>query len=221
MKRSGRAWGGERLGARIAALAAAGVVAAAGTGRAQGLASYDYENLGFRGVGAEVGWVDAKSMDHAALFGLRFDLGYLGPQVRVMPRFAFWGSDLQAQEVQRLEARIEELVGLATGSVQIGAVERDVLIFGADLQWAPGLRVLSPYLGVGGEVYILNGSGTAIDETFVEEALDLVTAGISAVGGLELPLGPSLRAYAELRGTLVTDVRNVALSGGLMLTPGR
>lgn len=188
---------------------------------AQGLADYDYMNLGFRGIGGDVSFVDAKSMDETAAVGLRLDLGFLGPQVRVMPRFAFWGADVQDEEVEELAARIQELVELPDSALDLGEIERDVFIFGADVQWAPALPVLSPYFGLGADVYILNGSGATIDDTFVEDALDLVTAGVSAVGGLELSVGRGVRVYAEIRGTLVTDVRNVMLTGGLMFTPGR
>jgi len=192
-----------------------------GSLHAQGLADYDYANLGFRGIGVEGSYVHPDNTEDTAGFGLRADLGYLGPHVRVVPRFAYWSSDIQASEVKLLESRLEELSGVTSGSIQLGSINRDAVIFGVDVQGVLPTSLISPYLGVGLDVYVLNGSGPAIDGTFVDDALDLVTAGISGVGGVQVSVNPNLRVYGEVRGTLVTDVSNVALTAGIAYYPTR
>ncbi|MFQ5678687.1 MAG: hypothetical protein ACE5HP_04440 [Gemmatimonadota bacterium] len=189
--------------------------------RAQVVEDYDYDNLRLRGVGVEVFYVSPNDLDETVGVGARFDLGFLGPHLRVMPRIAFWDSELEEKEVTRLETKLEELVFEQNPlqprpDIQLGSVDQDALIFGADLHWMPVVEEpVRPYLGVGSEIYILNGSGDSIEGTFIEDRLDLLTAGVSGVVGLEIEVRNGLTLFGDVRGTLVADVRNVALTAGL------
>lgn len=214
-------------GGVVALVVGAGVFAlSSSSAAAQGLADYDYDNLRLRGVGAEAFYVSANGVDETIGFGARIDLGFLGPRIRLVPRFAFWDSELEQVELDSLATRLEDLVaeqnpGQPRPVIDLGAVDRDALIFGTDLHWLPVVdEPLRPYLGVGAEVYVLSGSGDAIDGTFVDDGLDLVTAGGSGVAGLEYGFRGGLTLYGELRGSLVADVRSVALTAGVAyLTP--
>ncbi|MFQ5746357.1 MAG: outer membrane beta-barrel protein [Gemmatimonadota bacterium] len=194
-------------------MAGAALGLAAAPLRAQGLEQYDYANLGFRGIGATVSFVDASQVDGTAAFGGRVDLGFLGPYIRVVPRFSFWSADVEQSEVTNLASRLEDVAGLARGTIDLGAIERDVVIGGVDFQWTLPNAVVAPYIGLGADVYVLNDSGQAIQNTFLDDAV--VTAGVSAVAGLEVPLDGHWRLSGDVRGTLVTDVSNVAIGGGV------
>jgi len=183
---------------------------------AQKLEEYDYENLGFRAIGAEAVWVNAKDAKGAVGFGVRVDLGFLGPHVRVMPRFAHWSADIEDQSVAKFERNLEALCTPPGCDVDLGELKRDYWVVGLDLQWVLENPVLAPYLGIGGELYILNDSGQAIKGTFLDDAV--VTAGISGVGGAQFEFASIMRVYAELRGTLVTSASNVAVYAGLAVT---
>jgi len=192
-----------------------------GEAAAQGLASYDYANLGLRGAAGEIFFIDPNDVDATVGFGGRLDLGFLGPNIRTQVRFAYWNSNLSQSEVTRFENRIADLVEAQSGErpiIDLGVIDRDALIFGADFDWmpAPDAR-LRPYLGLGTELYILSGSGAAIDGTFVDDSLDLLTAGISALGGLEYDLGGIFTAFGEVRGSLAADIRSVSIAGGIAL----
>lgn len=210
---------GRTMGATTAAVAMLALGAAQAAG--QGLADYDYENLRLRGVGGEVFWVSPNDVDPTVGVGARLDLGFLGPKIRVVPRFAYWDSELEAAELDSLATRLEDLVELQNPDqprpeIDLGSVDRDALIFGSDLHWLPLVDdPVRPYIGVGAEVYVLSGAGEAIEGTFVEDGLDLVTAGVSAVGGLEFELRDALTLYAELRGSLVADASSVGLAVGI------
>lgn len=216
MRKSEAGWG-MGVTACVVAMLAVGAVEAAG----QGLAEYDYDNLRLRGVGGEVFWVSPNDVDPTVGIGARLDLGFLGPKIRVVPRFAFWDSELREAELDSLATRLEDLVELQNPDqprpdIDLGSVDRDALIFGGDLHWLPLVDdPVRPYVGVGGEVYVLNGDGEAIEGTFVEDGLDLITAGVSAVGGLEFQLRDALTLYAELRGSLVADASSVGLAVGI------
>lgn len=187
------------------------------------MADYDYDNLRLRGVGVGLLFVSPHDLDETVGLEVRLDLGFLGPHLRVMPRFAFWNSELEDGEVRRLQTKLEDLVarqnpGQPRPDIDLGDVDQDALIFGADLHWMPLVTgTVRPYLGVGSEIYILDGGGEAIEDTFIEDRLDLLTAGVSAVVGLEVQLRRSLALYGDIRGSLVADVRNVALTAGVAL----
>lgn len=203
--------------AGVVAMLALGAAEAAG----QGLAEYDYDNLRLRGVGGEVFWVSPNNVDPTVGIGARLDLGFLGPKIRVVPRFAFWDSELRDAELDSLATRLEDLVELQNPDqprpeIDLGTVDRDALIFGSDLHWLPLVDdPVRPYVGVGAEVYVLSGEGEAIEGTFVEDGLDLITAGVSAVGGLELQLRDALTLYTELRGSVVADASSIGLTVGI------
>ena len=215
-----------RTGARWSAAAACmAAVAWASEASAQqersGLAAYDYENLGLGGLSAEVFVVYPNDTESAVGFGGRIDLGYLGPGVRVMIRGAYWSSELKDAEVNEFEERIADLVEEQDGTrptLDLGVIDRSAVIAGLDFHWmfAPTARV-RPYLGLGGELYVLSGSGAAIDGTFVDDSLDLLTVGASAAGGLEVLIVNGVAAFGEVRGSLAADIRSIGFGGGLTI----
>ena len=94
-------------------------VAIAGWGatpaQAQQLDEFDYENLQFRGIGLEVGYILPTRVDATPVFGGRIDLGYLGPGFRVVPTISYWSSSFERAEVAELETQLETLIGRETG----------------------------------------------------------------------------------------------------------
>ncbi len=202
-----------------AAMVALGLAGVAGQARAQGLAEYDYENLSLRGIGVHGGYVWADKVEGTATFGLRVDLGYLGPGVRIVPTMNYWSSDLQLSELEDLAARISALPSLEDAGVvvtaeDLGGIEWSDLAFGLDAQyvWTTPSSLLT-YLGVGFGLHSLNGKGESIDDTFVEDLLDSFAAGISPVAGVEYMLQERLRIYGEARWNLLSDMN----FGGLAL----
>lgn len=212
-----RTWGAG-LGAVLLTAALGG---SPGALAAQELADYDYENLSFRGIGFEGGWIFPNNVDPTYTVGMRVDLGYLGPGLRIMPRIAYWSSDLDDGEVSDLERRLEALVdresppGTPPAAVELSPIEWRDLIIGLDGHFAwhvPG--GLLTYLGTGASAHILNGKGPAVDGTFVEDLLDSVRAGVNLHAGLEFEAHPRFRFYAEGRGEALGDLQYLELRGG-------
>ncbi len=181
---------------------------------------YSYQSLTFRGFGAEGFYIAPNSVDATFGFGGRFDLKFNKPDVRLVPRVTYWKSNVTEEEVVELERRVAELIiqsGGTPGEVEFGPIERSSLLFGTDFQWMPATAGrVDPYLGFGLDIHILNGSGPAIEETLVEDALDFVTFGVSGVVGLEVEVARRLSVYVDGRASLVTDVSSVAATVGLM-----
>jgi hypothetical protein len=210
----------------LGVLAAASL--AAKPARAQDLADFDYENLSFRGVGLEWGYIWPTSVEPTQTIGLRMDLGYLGPSVRIVPGITYWSSRMKRSEVRELEMRVEELVdreaapGSPPASVNLGTIDRSDLVLSVDAQvvWRAPAGFLG-FAGVGGDAHMLNGGGEAVADTFVEDLLDNVTAGGNLHAGLEYPVARSFRLYGASRLELTQNLQYVEVRfGGQFLLGG-
>ena len=189
------------------------VLATSGEVRGQSLEDYDYTNLGFKAFGAEATWVDPSQNESTIGVGIRADLGFLGPYIRIVPRAAWWNAEVNDSAVRELEQQLEEVSDLPPGSINLGTLERTAWILGVDAQWTLQEAFVAPYLGVGLELYFLDDDGEAIQGTFLDNLV--VTAGISGLIGAEVNFARHWRVYSELRGTLVTDASNIAVALGL------
>ncbi|HUH12654.1 MAG TPA: hypothetical protein VMK65_06070 [Longimicrobiales bacterium] len=213
---------------RSAALAALSTLAAAGGLGAQELADYDYENLAFRGIGVDVGRIWPNKVEATQAWGLRFDLGYLGPGVRLVPTLSFWSSRMKEAELSRLADQINQLdalqeQGARVSGADLGPIEWSDLSLGLEghYVWITPVRLLT-YLGAGLAVHGLNGQGDAIADTFVEDLLDSMASGAVLLGGLEYPLMDRFRVYAEARYTILSDLHYSGLKiGGAVMLPSR
>lgn len=212
-----------RLGAGllIAGLAAGSGSVFARPAHAQELADFDYENLSLRGFGFEVGHVWANKVEPVRSYGVRMDLGYLGPGLRVAPSITYWSSRIRAREVDELESRLESLIaqtrpGVSSAPVSLGVIDWSDLALAVDAHvvWRVPYGFLT-FAGAGASVHFLNGTGKAIAGTFVEDLLDSVSAGLGLQGGLEVPLATRLRLYGAGRLELLEDLRYAALRIGL------
>ena len=196
-------------------------------GHAQELADYDYENLTFRGIGFDYGYIWPSKVEAAPLYSIRLDLGYLGPAVRITPSLSYWSSEFRASELDRLADRLNNLPplreqGVVITAADLGTVEWSDLTLSLDAHvvWTAPLDIIT-FIGLGGSIHALNGRGDAIADTFVEDLLDSTTAGMSFLAGAEYEPIPRIRIYGEARYTLVSDVRypGIRVGAALMLPP--
>ncbi len=191
---------------------------------AQSLADYDYENLEFRGIGLDFGHLWADRVANTSMYSVRFDLGYLGPGVRIVPSISYWSSEFTLAELDALAERIRDATGVIglTGE-DLGPLRWSDLSISLDGQfvWNTPANVLA-FAGAGFGLHALNGQGAAIEGTFVEDLLDSITAGIAVLGGIELEPVSRWRVYGEGRYTLMNSIQYLSVRGGLqfMLTQG-
>ena len=217
-----------RLGMVIAATVAGVVVTSAlpHEARAQDLADYDYENLSFRGISFDVGYLYADNVEDTRTLGVRFDLGFLGPGFRLMPGVTYWESTLADPEVDQFETRLGTLTmdqgGIApAGGFDLGVIDRTDIVVNMDghYVWATPLNLFFS-MGVGLSAHFLNGSGPGIDDTFVEDLLDSVSAGFNLHVGLEYPITDRVRIHGGSKVEVLGDLNYVEFRGGLSLIWG-
>lgn len=196
------------------------MVALAVPGRMVGqrLDEFDYENLSFRGVMLEGGLLWADNAENTSSLALRFDLGYLAPGFRLVPGVSYWSSELDHVQVADLENRLNELVvaqGGAPGSIELGTIDRrDVaLTLDGHFVWSVPFGLVS-FAGAGLSAHFLDGSGADIDDTFIEDLLDSVQAGINVHMGLELSLTDRIKIYGSPKFELLDDLKYYELRVG-------
>lgn len=202
-------------------LALTAAVAGASPAQTQTLADYDYENLAFRGVGVDIGYIWPTNVVNTLQYGLRFDLGYLGPGVRIIPSIAYWRSEFKRSELSDLAIRLSEQTGTSINGDDLGPIEWSDLSLSVDghFVWNTPVQVLA-FAGGGVALHALNGQGTAIDDTLVEDLLDAITAGVSAMGGLEFAPVDRFRVYGEGRLTVLNSVQYLSARAGVQFMFG-
>ena len=209
---------------RVTAAVVAGVVASSVVpcdAAAQDLADYDYENLSFRGVSFDLGYLYADNVEDTRTVGVRLDLGFLGPGFRIMSGVTYWESTLAASEVTEFETRLGILTEDQGGTVPLGGFELSVIdrrdvVLGLDghYVWATPLNLFFS-TGVGLSAHFLDGSGPTIDGTFVEDLLDSVSAGFNLHAALEYPIAERIRISGGSKVEILGDLNYVEFRGGL------
>jgi hypothetical protein len=191
---------------------------------AQGITDIDYEDLTLRGVMVDAGRIFPNRVDGANSLGGRIDLGFLTRGVRATFGVNRWSSSLLREEVGIFEDRLEELVFEQTGTVttiDLGEITwSDTSLHGdAHLLWRVPMGVLT-YAGFGASVHFLNGGGSSIEDTFIEDLLDSVRAGGNVHTGVEIPITGRLRIVGEARYEILENLRYTHIRVGGQFTFG-
>ncbi|MDT8369986.1 MAG: hypothetical protein RQ745_12335, partial [Longimicrobiales bacterium] len=174
-------------------------------------------------IGVWGGGVWPNDVESSGALGVRVDLGYAGPGLRIVPTFGYFSSRMKASEVRELSDRVEDLVdeqdpAAPPVSVDLGPIEWDEFVLGLDGQfvWAVPGNFLT-YVGAGVSGHLTNGSGSGINGTFVEDLIDTFTAGVNAHGGFEYLATDRVRFFTEVRYEVRSDLRYPELRSGVTL----
>lgn len=191
-----------------------------GTLSGQGfLEQFSYEGLRLSGIGIEFGAVVSDRLTTEPTWAVRIDYGLIAPKVRVLIGGSYFRGDFNADEIAQFESRLRRVVRDPTleFAIDVGTITWADFEGSLDLQYLfqPAARVI-PYVGLGLGVHVRDGDGTAIDGTFVEDALDTIAAGATLSLGTEIVLAPRVRLTADLRGVLTSELRTASARGGLM-----
>jgi hypothetical protein len=186
---------------------------------AQGvLNQFSYDNLRLSGIQLDVGLLGASDLTGATVGGLRIDYGRIAPKVRLLLGLSYFHSQFDQQARTRFERRLDSIVNPSTpDSVNLGRIALSDLIGDIDFQLVfPQGHGITAYLGTGVSIHMRNGSGAAINGTFVEDALDVITAGLNGTMGFEFNLSPAWRFTVDGRGVLSSGLRTASLRTGIM-----
>lgn len=188
-------------------------------GRAQGFFErFSYEGLRLSGLGVEMGGVVSDRLTAEPSPALRIDYGVLAPRLRLMFGASYFRGEFNQDEIAEFAQRLRRVVVDPTNdfSVNVGSITWSQLELDGDLQYLFPAGRAETYLGLGVGVHVRDGDGTAIDGTFVEDALDTIAAGVNLSAGVEVGLASRLAVTLDLRGALTSELRIASGRGGLM-----
>jgi hypothetical protein len=185
---------------------------------AQGfLEQFSYEGLRLTGMGADAGVVVSDALTTEPTGGIRVDLGWFAPKIRLVAGGSYFRGAYRADEIDRFERQIEAVTGVG-GTIDLGVITLTSWQAFLDLHYMPAPQaVVRPYGGLGLGVHIRNGDGAAINQTFVEDALDTIAAGLAAVLGVEVRVTRGLWWTVESRGNLTSELLSASFRSGVLV----
>lgn len=159
--------------------------------------------------GASVGHVQPSQVEATTAYALHADYGEISPRWRVVFTTSFWRSHLEQEVVQQFADSLQKsIVGPDGAYIEPGRISISDIAVTVDLRWTgTELRHLRWYVGGGGGAHVLNAEGPLIAGTFVERALDNITAGVTGTAGFDLLTLDPLIMGAQLRYDLLSGFR--------------
>jgi hypothetical protein len=187
---------------------------------AQGvLNQFSYDNLRLSGIQLDAGLLGASDLTGTTVGGLRVDYGRIAPRVRLMLGLSYFHSEFDQQARNRFQQRLRSIIIDPTrdDTINVGRITLSDVIGDVDFQFVfPQGNGITAYLGTGFSVHVRKGSGTAINGTFVQDALSVITAGLNGTMGFEFNLSHAWRFTVDGRGVLSSGLRTVSLRTGIM-----
>ena len=186
---------------------------------AQGvLNQFSYENLRFSGIQFDVGVLGASELTGATVGGVRVDYGRIAPRVRLLLGLSYFHSQFDHQARDGFERRLDSIVNPSTpDNINLGRISLSDIIGDIDFQYVfPQGHGINAYIGTGVSIHARNGGGAAIKGTFVEDALDVITAGLNGTIGFEFNLSRAWRFTVDGRGVLSSGLKTASLRTGIM-----
>ena len=179
---------------------------------------FSYENLKPSALQIDLGPLGGNNVRGTLTGGMRLDYGFIAPRVRVLLGASYFRADFSSAARQRFEQRIRSVVTDPSrdDTISLGRMTWSDVTGDLDLQYVlPQGHAVTTYLGVGVGVHIRHGGGSAINGTFVQDALNEITAGLNATLGTEIG-AKRWRVTLDARGVLSSGLSTVSLRMGAM-----
>lgn len=168
------------------------------------------DRLQFAGIGVAAGGVAPSQVEATRLYALHADYGEIVPRWRVVFTAAYWGSQYKDEVMRTFADSLRRVIIDPSGddTLDVGRINVSDIALGAEMRWTPRQQsFLRPYVGGGLATHVINAEGAAINGTFVERALDYITVGLAAVGGIELKLHDHFAVGGQARYDFLSGVR--------------
>jgi len=203
----------------VVSLAVLLAVGPSGRLAAQGvLNQFSYDNLRLSGIQFDLGVLGATELTGATVGGIRVDYGRIAPKVRLLLGVSYFHSQFDSKARDQFERRLDSIVNPSTpDTINLGRITLSDIIGDIDFQYVfPQAHGVNAYIGTGISIHVRNGGGAAINGTFVEDALDVITAGLNGTIGFEFNLSHDWRFTVDGRGTLSSGLKAASLRTGIM-----
>jgi hypothetical protein len=165
----------------------------------------DRLQLAALGVGA--GAVRPAQLLTTEVYELHADYGAIAGNWHVAFTTSFWQSRYQSGVVEAFARQIERSTNPPSTVVPSEVTVSDIAL-GAEGRWKPRpTSFFRPYLGIGMAAHVINTEGELIDGTFIENALDYITAGVSGSAGVDVQLLEHFTVGGQARYDLLSGIR--------------
>jgi opacity protein-like surface antigen len=168
------------------------------------------DRLRLTALGVTAGPVRASRAEDAQSFGVFADYGYIARSWRVVFSANYWGSQFRDEYVDTFEQRLREQVIDPSGddTLNLGDINVSDIALEVELRYTPRPNaVLRPYAGGGLGAHIINAESPFINDTFVESALDNISAGFAAFGGVDTAPAGRISFGVQARLNLLSNLR--------------
>jgi hypothetical protein len=176
-------------------------------------------------LGGSLGMAWPAEARGAQLYAIQTDYGEIARGVRAVFVASYWGTYYTDATVRGLERAVHGVVRDPSGddTVRVGRVRLTNVSVGPEARWRPGLTkllggprsVVRPWVGGGIAIHFLDAEGAAINGTFVESALDAVTAGVNLALGTDVFLLPNFLVTMQARYDLFSGARHPSVRAGV------
>ena len=212
-------WTGGRAVAGVALAAALLTASPADRLSAQGfLSQFSYDNLKPSALQLDVGPLGGNNIRGTLTAGLRLDYGFIAPHVRLLLGASYYKADFSEAARTRFEQRLKSVVidPSQDDTIRLGRITWSDVTGDLDLQYVlPQGHSVTAYMGIGLGAHIRHGSGPVINGTFVQDALNEITAGLNGTIGAEFG-AKRWRVTLDARGVLSSGVSTASLRTGVM-----
>jgi len=185
---------------------------------AQGvLSQFSYENIKPSAIEFDLGPLAGTNVRGTLTGGMRLDYGRIAPHVRVLLGLSYFKADFSSAARARFEQRLDSIVNpTRKDTINLGPITWSDVTGDVDLQYVlPQGHAVTAYMGIGIGAHVRHGSGPAINGTFVQDALNEITAGLNGTIGAEIG-AKRWRFTVDARGVLSSGLSTVSLRTGVM-----
>src|SRR2546430_836983 len=181
------------------------------------LSQFSYHNRQPSALQLDVGPLGGNNIRGAFTGGMRLDYGLIAPHVRVLLGVSYFKADFSSTARARFERQLDSVVNPGRkDTINLGPMTWSDVTGDVDLQYVlPQGRAVTVYMGIGLGAHFRHGSGAAINGTFVQDALNEITAGLNGTLGTEFG-AKRWRFTLDARGVLSSGLSTVSLRTGVM-----
>jgi opacity protein-like surface antigen len=168
------------------------------------------DRLRLTALGATAGPIRASRAEHTQSYGVYADYGYIAQSWRVIFSATYWGSHFRDEFVETFENRLRENIIDPAGddTLDLGRINVSDIALEVDLRYTPRPNaVLRPYAGGGLGAHIINAESPFINDTFVESALDNISAGFAVFAGLDTEPAGRISFGMQARLNMLSNLR--------------
>jgi outer membrane protein W len=165
------------------------------------------DRLQLTALGAGAGVVRPAQLETTEVYELHSDYGTIAGNWNVAFTTSFWQTRYQSSVVAAFARQIEQSTNPPSIVVPSEVTVSDIAL-GAEGRWRPRpTSFLRPYLGIGMAAHVINTEGELIDGTFIENALDYITGGVSGSAGVDVQLFEHFTVGGQARYDLLSGIR--------------